>query len=138
MTFLSPEEDFRLRTLDAIRDALAKLAYIVGLRGGDRYDHWGMIRAHGESAAQEAIARAHTQVFLEVLTTPLEQLMREAGQESAAETEGQDSALAILRRRIRDAVPADTDGATAAHLNFVLESLWLAERSRRASIRRAA
>lgn len=138
MTFLSPEDDFKLRTLDAIRGSLAKLAYIVQLRDGDSYQHWGMMRTHGESAAREAVARSHTQVFVEVLVTPLEQLMREAGQENAAETEGQDGALAILRRRMRNAVPADTDGATAAHLNFVLESLSLAERSRRASIRRAA
>ena len=134
--FLSPEEDFRLRTLDAVRDTLAKLAYIVGLHDGGRYDHWGMIRTHGESAAQEAIARAHTQVFLEVLATPLEQLMRQAGQ--ASESEPQERPLTILHQRMRDAVPADTDGGTAAHLSFVLESLWLAERSRPASTRRAA
>ena len=137
MNFLSPEDDFKLRTLDSIRGRLAKLAYIVQLRHGDRYEHWGMVRTHGEGATQKAIATAHTEVFLDVLRAPLDELSREARSISATAESEQQDALATLHERMRSAAPADTDGATALHLSFVLESLWLAERSR-ASIRSAA
>ena len=128
MTFLSPQEDFTTRTLASVRGVLAKLAYLVQLREGDRYEHWGMSRAHGDAAAQSAIAASHTHVFTEVLATPLEELRRES--QFAHDDAEHLGALRVLHERRRDdALPSDRRGGSAAHLNFVLESLWLVEQA---------
>jgi hypothetical protein len=136
MTLFSAEEDFRIRTLGSFSGALQKLAYIVQLRSDGRYEHWGLSRTHGDEAAQAAIAQNHTSAFLETLSEPLEELMSEF-ELSASVDAGQD-VLDVLHRHAKNSVPAVTGTGTASHLSFVLESLWLAEREKPASIRRAA
>lgn len=136
MTLFSAEEDFRIRTLGSLSGALRRLAYIVQLRGAGRYEHWGLSRTHGDEAAQAAIAQNHTNAFLETLSRPLEELMSEI--ELSESADARQDLLDVLRRQARNSVPADTATGTASHLSFVLESLWLAEREKPASIRRAA
>jgi hypothetical protein len=131
MMLLSAEDDFRMRTLAALPDALSRLAYVVELRNRGRYDHWGMIRTHGDAAAQSAIASNHTDVFAEVLATPLEDI-------DTQERNHGDGTVQLLRERMMDAVPDDACGGHAAHLSFVLESLWLLQQAERASTRQAA
>ncbi len=115
MNFLAPDDDFRLRTLASIGSAMARLAYLAQLRNHGRYEHWGMARTYGDTAAQSAIAANHTRVFLDVLEMPLEELLRDTDA----------AVLRVLRERAADAVPAETAGGTATHLSFVLESLSL-------------
>jgi hypothetical protein len=138
MTFLSAEEDFRIRTLGSLSGALRKLAYIVQLRGEGRYQHWGMSRTYGDEAAQAAIARNHTNAFLDALSKPLEELRAEIDLSESQDAKESLDVLRGLRGQANAGVPADVGNGAASHLSFVLESLWLAERAKPASIRRAA
>lgn len=133
MSLLSANEDFQLRTLGAIPGAVEKLAYVAGLRSPEEYEHWGMVRTHGREQAQAAMAANHTQVFAELLCTPLEGLARALDAAPPA-----DATLTPLRQRPQAAIPSDTAGCSARHLSYVLESLSLVERSARASSRPAA
>src|SRR5215469_5751373 len=83
---LSPSDDFKLRTLAALQGIWAKLLYMSGLRLADgKYDHWGHIRTYGEKQSQETLAEVHSEIYLELLRTPLRQLMRESAEESLAD-----------------------------------------------------
>lgn len=134
MSFLSGAEDFQLRTLGSIPSALERLAYVTELRSRQAYEHWGMARTYGTDVAQAAIAENHSQVFVEVLSTGMEELLRQL---ESCGGEPRDR-LELLRARFAAAVPAATQGANASHLNFVLETLSLLAGSSRASIRPAA
>jgi hypothetical protein len=138
MTFLSAEEDFRIRTLGSFCGALQKLAYIAQLRSQGSYEHWGMSRTYGDEAAQAAIARNHTNAFLDALSKPLEELRSEIDFADSQDAKESLAILRALRGQANASVPADLGSGTASHLSFVLESLWLAERGKPASIRLAA
>jgi hypothetical protein len=138
MTFLSAEEDFRIRTLGSLSGVLQKLAYIAQLRSDGRYQHWGMSRTFGDEAAQAAIARNHTNAFLDALSKPLEELRAEIDLSESQDAKESLDVLRALRGQANAGVPADVGNGAASHLSFVLESLWLAERAKPASIRRAA
>jgi hypothetical protein len=78
MPLLSATDDFRSRTLAAIHGILRRLVYVAALRdGGGQYVHWGLSRAHGPQAANEAVAAAHSESWIQLLRTPLPQLVSE-------------------------------------------------------------
>jgi hypothetical protein len=79
MTFLSAYEDFVIRTLAGLGGAFEKLAYLRGLRNdaGD-YRHWGLSRTFGHEQASAALAQAHTEIWLQVLRTPIPALFTES------------------------------------------------------------
>jgi hypothetical protein len=78
MTLLSALEDF-LQTLSAVPGQFSKLRYMASLRNlGRAYQHWGLSRVHGEKEAQQAIGEAHKKTFLEILRTPLPEVVKQA------------------------------------------------------------
>ena len=75
---LSPFEDFQVRTLSALSGLWMKLLYIAELRSADgTYSHWGHSRTHGESRSQAALARAHSDVYIALLRSPVRELVEE-------------------------------------------------------------
>ncbi len=121
MTFLSAGEDFCYRTLAAVPGALPKLAYLARLRDQQgQYRHWGMNRTYGEKAAAAAMAEAHTQVWLEVLRTPIPKLF---AQLSAMDPGTRRAVLAELRNCQRLCHPVDLGGGALRHFNSVLLAL---------------
>jgi hypothetical protein len=74
---LTPLEDLESRTLLAIPGVLRKLAYVIALRRGGRYHHWGLGLIHGVKAAESALAETHSQLLLKVLRLGLGELTDE-------------------------------------------------------------
>ena len=52
----------------------SKNRFTVELQASGNYSHWGLTRAYGEVAAQQALAEAHRLLFLRLLRTPLRTL----------------------------------------------------------------
>ncbi len=124
MTFLPPFEDFVLRTLGTLPSLWSKLDYVVGLRQADgRYAHWGLERTHGPVAVCEALPRAHRELFLEVLRTPLARLANDV--ERAASEQDLDPAayLAQLSARGPGLFPDSRGGGCDEHFILVLDAL---------------
>jgi len=121
MTLLSAREDFEERTLASFSTPLEKLVYLARMRdAAGQYRHWGMSRLYGERVAEAAMAEAHSQVWIEVLRTPIPQLSREMEKMGKAQRE---ALMAELRRFQALARPADLRGGSVRHFNSVLLTL---------------
>jgi len=127
MNLLSAREDLCYRTLGVFGGALQKLAYLAGLRGrpGD-YRHWGMSKTYGELNAAAAMAEAHTQVWLELLRTPIPELLR---QMSEMETTTLLAVIEEVRNYRALSYPADRSGGGIRHFNSILLALECLSRS---------
>lgn len=68
-----PDFDLWERTLKRIPTVLGRLAYLARLRNAetDRYEHFGLVSAFGEEAAQDALRHSHLRVLEEWLALPL-------------------------------------------------------------------
>jgi len=129
---LSPYEDFKLRSLSALRGLWSKLLYVAKLRSSEgKYEHWGHTRMHGEERSQEALAQIHSELYVELLRTPLQELIPEdvAGLEQIA------SEISVAGDKL---VPADEKGGSARHLNSIALAVHLLRDARLAASRSAA
>ena len=129
---LSPFEDFKLRTLSAISGLWAKLLYVAELRSEDgNYEHWGHSRLHGEGRSQEALAQAHSELYIELLRTPISELAKEL------EAVGDENEPAPAARRLAEneakAVPQNFRGGSPRHFSSVVLAVSLLDSDRRAS-----
>ena len=124
MTFLSANEDFLHRTLAAFTSALEKLAYLRELRGeSGEYSHWGMRRTYGEAGAKAAIASVHSQIWIEILRTPIPRLVRDL---RGMEAERRGTVIKALQDYKHLCIPERLSGGSVRHFNsivLVLESL---------------
>jgi hypothetical protein len=123
VTLLSAFEDFVSRTLAAVPGLLPKLRYCARLRSPEgKYEHWGLVRVHGDSPAQRALQEAHSAVFLEVLRTPLRELARESssGEFFRGNGEGHSTAANSQGKAM---LPANLAGGSALHFYSVLDAL---------------
>lgn len=125
-----------MRTLEAFSGPLSKLDYIAELRSNGDYEHWGLSRVHGDSAAKAAISNAHTQVWLEVLRKPLPALLEEL-QSLRNENTAEDMLISWREKQAR-LVPSDTIGGSKRHFNSILLALSLLAQSAEKNNRRAA
>lgn len=119
MVLLTAYEDFVARTLSTIPTLLGRLEYTTSLRTQARYEHWGLARVHGEADAHQAISRAHTELWLEVLRTPLPSLYRDLLQSTKTPLEW----ARRWREHIPDFLPMETDGGATRHFSSVLLAL---------------
>lgn len=128
---LSAREDFVRRTLSGVRGIWSRLNYIRQLRGrGGTYEHWGLKQVHGEHLAVRAIADVHSELYLELLRTPLPQLMEQLElQTENSEYSGKDLAHA-LKEQQQKILPANLCGGAPKHLHSVLTSISLLANSR--------
>ncbi len=116
MTLFSALDDLVIRTLAAIPGRVQKLQYLAGLRDqSGAYEHWGLEKVHGSKAARQALAEAHSMVFIELLRTPLGEIRGEAGVEA--------SGLPARGATSQMLVPADLKGGSQRHFNSVLAAL---------------
>lgn len=131
MSLLSATEDFRNRTLATWESVLEKLTYVAGLRNSNgTYSHWGMERTHGAEAAQHSLSANHSEVWLEVLQTPLPQLVAHM---EAMDTSEREDLLAKLRAAMP---PQELRGGTVSHFNstvLALQLVLLPKNARRAA-----
>lgn len=111
MALLTANEDFVTRTLASLGSLWERLAYVAGLRTSTgRYEHWGMTQTYGRNTAQKAMRDAHTELFQEVLATPIRELQ---GQFSEA----------IPPAAKANYVPENTKGCCPEHMEYVVEAL---------------
>lgn len=120
----SAAEDFSGKTLAAVPGTLAKLQYVAGLRQDSGvYSHWGMSRSHGEASANQAIAGAHADIFVEILRTPLNQL---AGELERLAGEHETNSRELVKALLAEGellVPQSLKGGSRRHFNSVLRAL---------------
>jgi hypothetical protein len=138
MTLKSALEDVLGTTLAAVAGVVGKIEYLASLRdlaASGAYSHWGLTRAYGEPAAQQALAEAHRQLFLKLLRTPLRTLRDDvaASCEAINSTEalggglGKKMTAGVYIEGLCDRVPAlmpqDLGGGSARHFSSVLHAL---------------
>ena len=123
MTLLPIKDDFLERTLVNIPGVLGKLGYIAELRENGRYAHWGLARIYGEEALQRTIGEVHRGLFLQVLRTPLRQLLEEARGSAAIQQTDVRRYLECLLRDARLLVPPTLGGGSEAHFNSIVAAL---------------
>ncbi len=122
MTFLSPLEDFRQHTLATVSGRMEQLRFLAELREEDgRYHHWGLARIYGEGNAHQAMSEAHTQVFLEILSTSIQDLSSEAAEIAAPG--GLQEYVACQGDLSEQLLPLDLGGGLEDHFRFTLEAL---------------
>ena len=119
MSIKTPLEDFLKTTMAAMPGYWYKLVYLAGLRSSSqKYGHWGMARRYGLTASHSAISAAHSDLFLEVLRTPINKLVEDVS--SPAETENQGQFLDELWESRGRMVPTDLGGGSAKHFEVTL------------------
>lgn len=140
MTLSSPLEDLQRSTLQAIAGVLRKLEYLAGLRSSaGHYAHWGFSRAHGETAADESMAKAHRSALSRALSTPLRRLMQEVEEYSRECNIPPAVYVEQLLARNNTLLPPEPGAGSARHLNSVLHALSEVEKNRpKAATRPAA
>ena len=118
---LSPFEDFMKRTMSVLQGVWSKLNYIRELRSSDgRYSHWGLVRSHGEDATNTMLADVHSELYLQVLRTPLSELFEQL-ELSAEDTDCSSARLAEqLYKEGPRLTPCDLRGGSPEHLRSVL------------------
>ncbi len=121
MNFLSAREDLCYRTLGVFEGALEKVAYLASLRNEPgAYCHWGMNKTFGETQAAAAMAEVHTQVWIEVLRTPIPDLLR---QMSRMEPTTRRKVIEEVRNYRALSCPSDRSGGGIQHFNSILLAL---------------
>lgn len=122
MTLLPIKDDFLERTLVKIPGVLGKLDYLAELRENGKYVHWGLARIYGEEVLQRTLAEVHRGLFLQVLRTPLRQLLEEV-RRSAAQPNEVKRYLETLVRDVRSLAPPNLGGGSEAHFHSVIRAL---------------
>lgn len=131
MPLLSASDDFRARTLASIEGTLQRLAYIIGLhKRAGQYSHWGLVRTFGPEAAHQAVAANHSDIWIEVLRTPLQEL---AGELDNMTPEERSELIATLTGSSNVACPKDLNGGTIPHFNATVLALRLLSRAQGAT-----
>ena len=118
---LSAFEDFMKRTLSDLHGVWSKLNYIRELRESDgRYKHWGLARNYGEEVTNEMIADVHSELYLQILRTPLPELFEQLEMSAEdADCSGSQLAEQLLKQKQR-ITPSNMRGGAPEHMRSVL------------------
>ena len=121
MKHSTAEQDLVQGTLARLVTDFSRLAYLAGLRTEDGYGHWGLARVHGSLSTAQAIARAHTEVFLRVLEKGLPETMAELRRGADLKRLDVVSYLArFVTAGSRGLAPLNLGGGSAKHLDWLL------------------
>jgi hypothetical protein len=123
MTLLAIQDDFVLRTLASVPGIWGKLDYVSALREKGEYVHWGLARVYGEEATQLALREVHRELFLEVLRTPLRQLVADVVPSAAGKQLEPRKFLESLIDKATLLVPPETGGGSVVHFHSTLAAL---------------
>jgi hypothetical protein len=120
-------DDLRRRTLAHLPLALERMIYLASTRdyNSGLYHHQGLASRYSELAACEGLADCHRESFRELLSAPLEELVRQL--QGYAESTGASTSVFITAWRelepYRVAIPVGTDPLAA---DFLFSNLKLA------------
>jgi hypothetical protein len=121
-------ENFKERTLSALPTLLERLAYVCSLQLPDGgYRHWGLSRTYGLKPAQEAIYLSHTELAIELVHSPVQDLYEEYKRAI-----GREDGPEILKAEsfVLNA-PVNDDGLLGAHLRLLEDSVKTLARQER-------
>ena len=135
VTLLPIKDDFVLRTLAKVPGIWGKLCYVAALRERDEYAHWGLARIYGEKATQIALCEVHRELFLQVLRTPLRQLVADVVPSAAGKRLELRDFLELLIDKATLLVPPETGGGSVVHFHSTIAAVH--EIVGRAAARRA-
>ncbi len=117
-------EDFVKTTLAAVPGYWQKLLYLGELRQArSEYDHWGMKRRYGTAASASAIGKAHTDVFLSILRTPLPNLLADLRTSARQQERSEQEYLEMLREQRAGVLPTNEGGGSARHFEVTVQTL---------------
>lgn len=127
MALQSALEDLLGTTLAGVAGIVGKIEYVASLRDArsGSYSHWGLTRAYGEQAAQQALAEAHRLLFLKVLRTPLGALRDDVMLSSGALQMTASEYMERFRSQLPALLPQDLSGGSARHFSSVLDALLI-------------
>ena len=122
MSVKTPLEDFVKTTIAAVPGYWYKLVYIADLRSSSSktYDHWGMARRYGLTASHAAISAAHSDLFVEVLRTPIRKLVEDVQVTDVPDQSGEGHFLDGLWDSRSRMLPTDLGGGSAKHFEVTL------------------
>ena len=125
MALKSALEDLLGTTLAGVGGIAGKIEYVASLRDetSGSYSHWGLSRAYGEQAMQQALAEAHRRLFLRLLRTPLRDLRDDVMVSSGARQISAGEYVERLRSHAPALLPQDLGGGSAHHFSSVLRAL---------------
>lgn len=133
MRVVSAFEDFLGRSVRAVNGAFERLRFLAEIRrDGNKYEHWGMTSTYGEEKANRAMSEAHTQTWLEVLRTPIDNLEKDVVRSPGAQQLGPEEYVRQLSVEEKT-VPAEIAGGSKRHFSFVLKTLNLLVRRARSN-----
>jgi hypothetical protein len=117
---LSPFEDF-MDSLHSLNGIWSRLNYVRELRDEyGRYRHWGLSRIHGEEPTEKVISEVHSELYLQLLRCPLQELFEQlplAADDAECSTQQIAEQMCKERSRI---TPKDLRGGAPMHLKAVL------------------
>jgi len=119
MPLLTAHRDF-LRSLEAVPGLWNKLHYLARLRQDQSYEHWGLIKIHGEEAATDAMREVHRILVTETLRRSLPELLEELNR--FVKEEG-DAALTLVSELIEKrglSLPPGTPEAPTKHFSYAM------------------
>lgn len=107
--------------MSVLQGVWSKLNYLRELRDSDgRYRHWGLATIHGEEATDKMIADVHSDLYLQVLRTPLPELFEQL-ELSAEDAVCSARQLAEQLYKQRQCItPTELRGGAPEHLRSVL------------------
>ncbi len=139
MPLFSAADDFSRKTLAALPGLLSKLRYVAGLRREDgQYAHWGLARTYGEHAAEQAIEAIHKELTIQVLRSPLRNLLEDAVRSAESNDTQLADYVAQLNAEQAHLLPGSLAGGSARHFSTVLQALSGLARSYTAANRRVS
>lgn len=116
MRLLDGYEDFKVRTLARISGRLGKALFMRQCRRFDGYSHWGMLNTYGEVQGSRILRRIDRELHLEVLRTPMDELL--------TEMQVNDENLNLSSLSASKSSDAEVLGTVGSrHLKFVCETL---------------
>ena len=129
---LSPFEDFQARTLSALYGLWAKLLYMADLRSDDgKYHHWGHSRVHGEALSQIALSKAHSELYIALLRSPIQVLVEET--ETTSDAPDRSELVRKIESRKKQMIPKNLEGGSPRHFNSIALAVRLVHEQQQAS-----
>ena len=118
---MSVFQDFMTRTVTLLNGVWSRLNYIRELKKPDgTYEHWGLSKIYGERTANDAIADIHSELYLQLLRTPLSELHEQLDLGAQDADCLPRELIDHLVQQRTSLVPRDRRGGEPAHFKSVL------------------
>lgn len=125
----SASDDFKQITLRALPHLWEKLEFLASMRSElGTYQHWGLSQIYGQDEAETAISAAHDELFLQALSTPIQDLWADALRSELSDGNAFSTHVEQLQLN-EQIIPRNVDGGACEHLDFILHVLCLLARS---------